>query len=465
MSNYYVLWCLSIFCFTNLTSSYILLTSWHPYSWKSKKVHQPVNYINIDLLNENENKLKKVFPLIYAGEADKLKQEISKAQKGEAIVLMGGDCAETFDDHDVSHYVSNFRILLQMTLILMNNVGLPIIKIGRMAGQYAKPRSDLYEIKNDIMLPSYRGDIINEYKFDNQREYDSNKMVEAYYKSVQTMNLIRALSQGGYADIKRIKEWNLDFVNLENTMKYKNLSDNVKSSLNFIKASGLKDGYYFKKADFYTAHESMLLNYEAALTRKDSVSGNYYGCSAHMLWIGERTRQLHGAHIEYIRGIENPIGVKISDKCSQEELLNIVNIINPDNKSGKLSLIIRMGKNINDKLPELIDVIQENNKKVTWISDPMHGNTKTFDNVKTRSMDDIFLEIKSFINILRVKNAIFGGIHLEMTGENITECLDFSSMKNKLNINDNYQTLCDPRMNADQCLQLAFELSEYLMNI
>ena len=207
MSNYYVLWCLSIFYFTNLTSSYVLMTSWHPYSWKSKKVHQPVNYKNIDLLNENENKLKKVFPLIYAGEADKLKQEISKAQKGEAIVLMGGDCAETFDDHDVSHYVSNFRILLQMTLILMNNVGLPIIKIGRMAGQYAKPRSDLYEIKNDIMLPSYRGDIINEYKFDNQREYDSNKMVEAYYKSVQTMNLIRALSQGGYADIKRIKEF------------------------------------------------------------------------------------------------------------------------------------------------------------------------------------------------------------------------------------------------------------------
>ena len=243
------------------------------------------------------------------------------------------------------------------------------------------------------------------------------------------------------------------------------MSNSVKSSLNFIKASGLKEGYYFKKADFYTAHEAMLLNYEAPLTRKDSISQRYYGCSAHMLWVGERTRQLHGGHIEYIRGIENPIGIKISDKCSPEELLKMVNIINPYNDDGKLSLIIRMGKSINDKLPDLIDAIHKNNKKVTWICDPMHGNTKSLNNIKTRSMDDIFLEIKSFINILSVKSAHFGGIHLEMTGDNVTECLDFSSMTNKLNINDNYQTLCDPRMNADQCLQLAFELSEYLMNI
>jgi|TARA_Y100000992_G_C21271047_1_gene496850 3-deoxy-7-phosphoheptulonate synthase len=449
--------------FFTLANSFLLMTNWDPYSWKNKKIYQPVNYKNTFILNKNENKLKKVFPLIYAGEADKLKQEIIKAQNGEAFILMGGDCAETFADHTVEHYISNFRILLQMTLIIMNNVGKPVIKIGRMAGQYAKPRSELFELKNDTLLPSYRGDIINNYEFDNGREYDSNRMIETYYKSVQTMNLIRALSQGGYADIQRIQEWNLDFVNFENTIKYKNVSNNVKSSLNFMKAAGFKDGYYFKKADFYTAHEAMLLNYEAPLTRKDSNSNNYYGCSAHMLWIGERTRQLCGAHMEYIRGIENPIGIKISDKCSPEELLNIVNIINPDNKSGKLTLIIRMGKNIYDKLPSLIDAIKDNNKKVTWICDPMHGNTKTvFENIKTRTLDDIFIEIKSFIDIINSKDVVFGGIHLEMTGENVTECLDFSSIKNKLNLNDNYASLCDPRLNADQCLQLAFEISHYL---
>ena len=457
---------LLIFLFFTLTNGYLLMNNnWHPYSWKSKKMYQNVDYTNKYLLSKNEDKLKKVFPLIYAGEADKLKKEIIKAQKGENFVLMGGDCAETFSDHEVGHYISTFRILLQMTLIIMNNLGKPVVKIGRMAGQYAKPRSNLFEkLDDNLDVPTYRGDIINNYNLsDVSRNYNSDKMIEAYFRSCQTMNLIRSLSQGGYADMERIKEWNLEFVNFENNLKYKDLSKNVKNSLNLIKATGLKETYHFKKADFYTAHEAMLLNYEAPLTRVDSISNKYYGCSGHMLWIGERTRQLDGAHIEYIRGIQNPIGVKISDKCEPEELLNLINKVNPNNEEGKLSLIIRMGKKLWNKLPSLIKIINENNKKVTWICDPMHGNTQTLPNgIKTRKMDDIFLEIKTFASILKLNNAIFGGIHLEMTGENVTECLDFSNMKNPLNINDNYNTLCDPRLNADQCLQIAFELCDFL---
>ena len=457
---------LLIFLLLNLSNAYLIMNSkWSPNSWRQKKVYQDVNYVDKFVLKKNEQELNKVFPLIYAGEADKLKKEIIKAQKGEALILMGGDCAETFSGHNIDHYINSFRILLQMTLIFMNNLGKPVVKIGRMAGQYAKPRSNLYEkMNNNQSVPTYRGDIINEYELDiNSRSYDSNKMLEAYYKSCQTMNLIRCLSQGGYADIERINEWNLEFVNEENDKKYEKLSGNVKKSLNLIKASGLKENYHFQKANFYTAHEALLLNYETPLTRQDSISKKYYGCSGHMLWIGERTRQLDGAHVEYMRGIENPIGVKISDKCTSDELIKLIDKLNPNNEEGKLSLIVRMGKKLWTNLPDLINEVNRNNKKVTWICDPMHANTQTSDNgLKTRKMDDIYWELTTFYTILKLNGGIFGGIHLEMTGDNVTECLDFSKMKNKLNLNENYNTLCDPRLNADQCLQIAFELSDLI---
>ena len=317
-------------CFL-VVNGYIIMSGskWNPNSWKNKVIYQDVKYNDINLVKKNEDKLKNVFPLIYAGEAEKLKDEIIKAQNGKGIVLMGGDCAESFSEHNISHYISSFRILLQMTLIFMNNLGLPVIKIGRMAGQYAKPRSNLFEDYNNITVPTYRGDIINSYKLDEfSRTYDPNKMLEAYYSSCQTMNLIRCLSQGGYADIERIDKWNLEFINSENEMKYKNLSNSVKKSLNLIKATGLKDNYFFEKASFYTAHEALLLNYEAPLTRMDSISKKYYGCSGHMLWVGERTRQLDGAHIEYMSGIANPIGIKISEKCEPSELLELIEKLN-----------------------------------------------------------------------------------------------------------------------------------------
>ena len=457
---------LLIFLLLSLSNAYLIMNSkWSPNSWRQKTVYQDVNYVDKFVLKKNEQELNKVFPLIYAGEADKLKKEIIKAQKGEALILMGGDCAETFSGHNIDHYINSFRILLQMTLIFMNNLGKPVVKIGRMAGQYAKPRSNLYEkMDNNQSVPTYRGDIINEYELDiNSRLYDPNKMLEAYYKSCQTMNLIRCLSQGGYADIERINEWNLEFVNEENDKKYEKLSNNVRKSLNLIKASGLKENYHFKKANFYTAHEALLLNYETPLTRQDSISKKYYGCSGHMLWIGERTRQLDGAHVEYMRGIENPIGIKISDKCTSDELIKLIDKLNPNNEDGKLSLIVRMGKKLWTNLPDLVNEVNRNNKKVTWICDPMHANTQTSDNgLKTRKMDDIYWELTTFYTILKLNGGIFGGIHLEMTGDNVTECLDFSKMKNKLNLSENYNTLCDPRLNADQCLQIAFELSDFI---
>lgn len=460
---------LLIFLLFQVTDGYLMMSNkWHPYSWKEKKIYQEIKYNNEKLLQENENKLKTVFPLIYAGEADNLKEDIIKAQDGEAFILMGGDCAESFDEHNVDHYLNSFRILLQMTLIFMNNLGKPVVKIGRMAGQYAKPRSELFEkLDEQTMIPSYRGDIINDYNKDpDGRTYDPNRMIEAYYRSCQTMNLLRCLSEGGYADIDRIGDWNLEFTNEENSMKYKQLSSRVKKSINLIKASGLKDDYHFQKAKFYTAHEALLLNYESPLTRIDSISNKYYGCSGHMLWVGERTRQLDGAHIEYLRGIENPIGIKISDKCEPEELLQLINILNSKNESGKISIIVRMGKKLWQKLPDLVKIVKKHKKKVTWICDPMHGNTKTLTTgVKTRNMDDIFLEIITFFTVLRLNNANFGGIHLEMTGENVTECQDFSDMKNRLNLDDNYNSLCDPRLNADQCLQIAFELCEHINNL
>ena len=457
---------LFLFSLLNLSQAYINMNNnWNPYSWKEKTFYQNIKYIDNKKLLKVENELSNVFPLIYSGEADNLKKDLIDAQKGNSFVLMGGDCAESFSDHNINHYINSYRIILQMTLIFMNNLGKPVVKIGRMAGQYAKPRSSLYEVvENNLTIPSYRGDIINDYEPSSlKREYNPDKMLEAYYKSCQTMNLLRCLSEGGYANIERIYDWNLKFTKEEIQTKYEILSKNVLNSLNFIKASGLKNTEDFEKAKFYAAHEALLLNYEAALTRKDSISNRYYGCSGHMLWIGERTRQLDGAHVEYMRGISNPIGIKISDKCSGDELIKLIEILNPKNEPGKISLISRMGKNLWSKLPELIKEIKNNRKRVTWICDPMHGNTKTsVCGLKTRSMDDIFLEITTFYTILKLNDVNFGGIHLEMTGEDVTECIDFSNINDQLNLEDNYKSLCDPRLNADQCLQLAFELCDYI---
>ena len=436
---------------------------WNINSWKSKKIYQDVEYSNKELLNEVTNNLSKCFPLIFAGEAESLKNELKKVSKGEAYLLMGGDCAETFREFSTDNIMNTYRILLQMTLIFMYGMEKPVVKIGRMAGQFAKPRSEIYETKNNVTLFSYRGDIINNEEFEESKRIpDPNLMIKAYSQSVQTMNLIRALSEGGYADIERIKDWNLNFVKYtESSKKYETLSNNVNKALNFLKSIGLDKIEESKKARFYTAHESLLLPYETALTRKDSISLNYYACSAHMLWIGERTRQLEGAHVEYTRGLQNPIGIKISEKCDVYELEKLIRLINPFNEEGKIVLITRMGKNISKALPSIVYMIEKRHLNVIWICDPMHGNTIKLENgIKTRYIEDIKEEYTFFHNYLTKNNIFPGGIHLEMTGRDITECIDKNIDKEIINnMIDNYESSCDPRLSASQCLDLAFYIS------
>lgn len=436
---------------------------WNPYTWKSKRIYQDVLYPDNKLLDKVTDDLNKCAPLIFAGEADSLRNELKKVAKGEAYLLMGGDCAETFREFNINNVMNTYRILLQMTLIFMYSMEKPIVKIGRMAGQFAKPRTDMYETINNTTLFSYRGDIINCEDFDElKRTPDPNLMIKAYSQSVQTMNLIRALSEGGYANIERVNEWNLNFVkNTDSSKKYEELSKNVNKAVNFLKSIGIDDMEQSKKAKFYTAHESLLLPYESSLTRKDSISLNYYGCSAHMLWIGERTRQLDGAHVEYARGIQNPIGIKVSEKCDPYELIKLIRILNPINEEGKIILIIRMGKNIEKKLPTLLYLIMQRKLNVIWICDPMHGNTVKLNNgIKTRYIEDIKEEYTFFHNYLKRNNAFPGGIHLEMTGRDITECIDKNKSDEFIeNMINNYESSCDPRLSASQCLDLAFYIS------
>ena len=456
---YYLLKMFIYFLFVHFVIALKTPVDWNINSWNTKKIYQDIKYPNKELLNEVTNELSKCSPLIFAGEADSLKKELKKVAKGEAYLLMGGDCAETFREFSVENIMNTYRILLQMTLIFMYGMEKPVVKIGRIAGQFAKPRSDIYETKHNITLFSYRGDIINKEEFEESKRIpDPTLMLKAYCQSVQTMNLIRALSEGGYADIERIKDWNLNFIKYtESSDKYDILSKNVYKALNFIKSIGLDNVQESKKAKFYTAHESLLLPYESSLTRKDSISLNYYACSAHMLWIGERTRQLDGAHVEYVRGLENPIGIKISEKCDAYELEKLIRILNPLNEEGKIILISRMGKEITKTLPSLVYIIKKRKLNVIWICDPMHGNTVKLENgIKTRYIEDIKEEYTFFHHCLKQNDIFPGGIHLEMTGRDVTECIYKKDDKQSF---IHYESSCDPRLSASQCLDIAFYIS------
>jgi 3-deoxy-7-phosphoheptulonate synthase len=449
--------------FLPLTLSLKTPFDWTTNSWKSKKNYQDVIYPNNELLNEVTNDLTKCAPLIFAGEAESLKNELKKVNKGEAFLLIGGDCIEKFSEFSVENIMNTYRILLQMTLIFMYGMSKPVVKIGRMDGQFAKPINDIYETKNNITIFSYRGDIINNEDFDEfKRIPDPKLMIKGYSQSIQTMNLIRALSEGGYADIQRINDWNLNFVKYtESSKKYETLANNVNKALNFFKSIGLEKIEESKRAKFYTSHESFLLPYEASLTRKDSISLNYYACSTHMLWIDERTRQLDGAHVEYARGLQNPIGIKISEKYDSVELEKLIRIINPINEEGKVVLICSMGKNISKGLPPLVDMIKRRHLNIVWICDPMHGNTVKLENgIKTRYIEDIKEEYTFFHNYLKKNNIFPGGINLEITGRDITECIDKNKDNDFINnMINNYESSCDSRLSASQCLDLAFYIS------
>jgi len=437
--------------------------NWNNKSWRTKKVNQIPDYDDLEKLKLVENELSKKPPLIFAGECDNLQYELAKISIGNGFLLMGGDCAETFKDFSTERIRDNYRLLLQMGMILTYGCGLPVTKIGRVAGQFAKPRSDEYEIINGSKILTYRGDIINDI---NNRKPNPTNMLKAYYQSVQTLNLLRGFSYGGYASLKRIHNWNLDFI--ENTIigyKYKILADKVTKSLNFMNGLGINiNDDIFKNTNIYTSHECLLLNYEEALTRNDSRNNKPYDCSGHLLWLGERTKQIDGAHVEFMRGINNPIGIKISHLIKPIELVALINILNPDNIAGKIVLITRMGfSNLRIYLPDLIRIIQSSGLNVVWCCDPMHGNTiKTENGLKTRIFENIKNEVKDFFYIHKQMGTFPGGLHLELTSEYVTECVDDNLLINDLD--KKYLSTCDPRLNGLQALELAFIVSEIMNN-
>ncbi|KAL2537170.1 Phospho-2-dehydro-3-deoxyheptonate aldolase 2 [Forsythia ovata] len=440
---------------------------WSLDSWKSKPAFQLPEYPDKDGLESVLQTLESFPPIVFAGEARSLEERLGQAALGNAFLLQGGDCAESFKEFNAVNIRDTFRVLLQMSVVLTFGGQMPVIKVGRMAGQFAKPRSDQFEEKDGVKLPSYRGDNVNGDAFDEKsRVPDPHRMIRAYTQSVATLNLLRAFATGGYAAMQRVTQWNLDFTeHNEQGDKYNELAHRVDEALGFMGACGLTaDHPVMTTTEFWTSHECLLLPYEQALTREDSTTGLYYDCSAHMLWVGERTRQLDGAHVEFLRGVANPLGIKVSDKMDPKELVKLIDILNPQNKPGRITVITRMGaENMRVKLPHLIRVVRGAGQIVTWVSDPMHGNTiKAPCGLKTRSFDAIRAELRAFFDVHDQEGSYPGGVHLEMTGQNVTECVGGSRTITYNDLSSRYHTHCDPRLNASQSLELAFNIADRL---
>jgi 3-deoxy-7-phosphoheptulonate synthase len=418
-------------------------------------------------LTETEETLAGMPPLVFAGEARALKNALANVAEGRGFLLQGGDCAESFAEFKADNIRDTFRVLLQMAVVLTYGAAVPVVKVGRLAGQYAKPRSSDTETQGDLTLASYRGDIINAMEFDEvSREPDPSRMIRCYTQASATLNLLRAFAQGGYADLHQVGRWNLDFAKSSaQSARYQELADRLTETLEFMAACGLTSETtpQIRETSFYTSHEALLLPYEQPLTRVDSTSGDWYDCSAHMLWIGDRTRQADGAHVEFLRGVKNPIGMKCGPSLETDDLLRLIDTLNPANEPGRLTLITRMGADgIEKGLPPLIRAVEREGKKVVWSCDPMHGNTITANSFKTRPFDRIIREVRGFFDVHRAEGTHPGGVHVEMTGQNVTECLGGAQAISEARLGDRYHTHCDPRLNASQSLELAFLIAEQL---
>lgn len=441
---------------------------WTPSSWRNCPIRQVPTYPDSAKLNQAETQLAKYPPLVFAGEARELRRQFSLVTEGKAFLLQGGDCAESFAEFSANNIRDTFKVLLQMAVVLTFAGGCPVVKVGRMAGQFAKPRSADTEVLDGIELPSYRGDIINGNDFTAEsRTPDPERMLMAYHQSAATLNLVRAFATGGLADLHKVHQWNLNFVEQSPLgERYQHLANRIDETLAFMAACGLEISSVpqLKETAFYTSHEALLLPYEEALTRQDSLTGNWYDCSAHMLWIGDRTRQPDGAHVEFLRGVHNPIGIKAGPSTDPNELLRLLDILNPDNEAGRINVIVRMGADkVADHLPGLLQAIKREGRKVLWSSDPMHGNTvKASSGFKTRAVERILQEVKAFFQIHKAEGTYAGGVHFEMTGKNVTECIGGAYQITEQQLGDRYHTFCDPRLNADQALELAFLISESL---
>ena len=442
--------------------------AWAPDSWRARPIAQAPDYPNPEALNEMEARLASYPPLVFAGEARKLKATLARVAAGDGFVLQGGDCAESFAEHGADSIRDLFRLFLQMAVVMTFAGAMPVVKIGRIAGQFAKPRSEPLEKHGDVELPAYRGDIVNGIEFEPAaRQPDPLRMEMAYRQSAATLNLLRAFAQGGYANLEHVHQWMLGFVkDSPQSHHYQEVADRISESIAFMRACGINPQTTpgLQTTDFYTSHEALLLGFEQALARIDSTSGGWYATSGHMLWIGDRTRQLDHAHIEFCRGVQNPLGVKCGPRMEPDELIRLIDILNPDNEPGRLTLICRYGSdNVEAHLPGLIRAVTREGRSVVWSSDPMHGNTvKAASGYKTRPFDRILREVESFFAVHRGEGTHPGGIHIEMTGSNVTECIGGARAITETDLSSRYHTHCDPRLNSDQALELAFLVSELL---
>ena len=442
--------------------------TWEPEGWRSLPIRQQPDYPDPAALAAVEAKLRRFPPLVFAGEARRLKAQLAEVAEGRAFLLQGGDCAESFAEFHPDNIRDTFRVFLQMAVMLTYGANCPVVKVGRLAGQFVKPRSTDTETQNGVELPSYRGDMINAMTFTAAaRAPDPERLLQGYGQAAATLNLLRALAQGGYADLRQVHRWNQGFVaRSPQGARYREMADRIGDALDFMEACGMTSASapQLSTTEFYTSHEALLLGYEEALTRVDSTTGAWYDCSAHMLWIGDRTRQLDGAHVAFLRGVGNPIGVKAGPTTEPDELLRLIDILNPDNEPGRLTVIVRIGADkVETLLPPILRAVKREGRKVVWASDPMHGNTvKSSTGYKTRAFDRILAEVRRFFAVHLAEGTYAGGVHLEMTGQDVTECIGGAQEITEQRLSDRYHTHCDPRLNASQVLELAILIAEGL---
>ncbi len=441
---------------------------WSKGSWKSFPAMQQVDWPDKNHLRQVLQQITDLPPLVFAGEIRKLREFLSEATKGNAFLLQGGDCAEEFYECKAPTIRETMKVILQMAVVLTYAGEKPVIKVGRIAGQYAKPRSSPIESRDGVELPSFRGDMVNQSAFSEEaRKPDCSRLLDGYFHAASSLNILRAFTRGGYASLDRVHSWNKEFVKQSKEGKsYEELAFQIEKALTFMKVIGLdtRKMPQLSEVNFYTSHEALLLGYESALTRQDSLTGKWYDCSAHMLWIGDRTRQVDGAHVEFLRGVHNPIGIKIGPNHDVDEIKRILDILNPENECGRIILITRFGKDkVDSVLPSLIRNVSDFGANVLWSCDPMHGNTYTSDsNYKTRNFNDILQEIRSFFEIHHAEGTVPGGVHFELTGKDVTECIGGAQEIKDHHLENNYATSCDPRLNAQQSLELAFLISDLL---
>ena len=442
--------------------------SWSIESWRNLPIKQVPTYPDAQALKAVEQELGSYPPLVFAGEARALKEKLGEVAEGKAFLLQGGDCAESFKEFHPNNIRDTFKVMLQMAVVLTYGAACPVVKVGRMAGQFAKPRSSDTETINGVELPSYRGDVVNGIEFTEEaRIPDPQRQIRAYNQSAATLNLLRAFAQGGFADLTKIHRWNLSFVDGSPAgERYSKMTTQIDEAVAFMEACGItaESAPQLRETDFYTSHEALLLGYEQALTRQDSLTGEWYDCSSHMLWIGDRTRQADHAHVEFLRGVNNPIGMKCGPTMDEDDLIRLIDILNPNNEAGRLTLIARMGAdNVFDNLPRLVKRVKDEGRKVVWSCDPMHGNTiKASSGYKTRPFDAILSEVKNFFDVHKAEGTHAGGVHFEMTGTDVTECIGGAREVTEDVLSHRYHTHCDPRLNGGQALELAFLMAEMI---